>query len=432
MIRVLSSGPLEGRVEGPPSKSYTQRALIASSLAEGRSRIIRPSYSDDALILKDALSLFGIKITGHDVWVVEGIRSPLVPNDVINCGLSGATIRFLISFSSQTKPGYTVLTGGEGLRRRPMGPLLDTIAQLGGWAVSTKGDGTPPVVVKGGGLRGGEARISARLSSQFVSSLLLSSPVSKGDTRLLVEDLVSKPYVDMTLAVMKEFRAEVERVGYREFSVSVKGYEPSKFMVPGDFSSISFFVVGALMTAGRVEIDNIRMDLPQADSKIINIARAMGGKVELLDDELIVIGPESLSGGEFDLKDCPDLLPAVAILGLKSPVLIKGVAHARVKESDRLHALAQELRKLGAKVDEFEDGLSVRPGERPKEEVVLNGWGDHRIVMALTIACHSLGVKCSITDEKSVSKSYPDFFSDFSRLGGIIGEGLEGNGEEEV
>lgn len=432
MIKILSGGPLEGKVKAPPSKSYTQRALIASSLAKGRSRIVHPSNSDDALILRNALPLFGIRISGHDTWEVEGIERPSVPEDVVDCGLSGATIRFLISFSSQTEPGYTVLTGGRGLRRRPMGPLLDAIAQLGGWAVSTKGDGAPPIVVRGGGLKGGHARISARLSSQFVSSVLLSSPVSKSDTKLLVEHLVSKPYVDMTLAVMKEFGAEFERAGYREFLVKAKGYSPCEFKVPGDFSSISFFVVGALMTAGRVEIDNIRMDLPQADSKIVDIARAVGGEVELLDDRLTVVGPEKLSKGEFDLRDCPDLLPAVAILGLKSPVLIRGVAHARVKESDRLSALANELRKLGAKVEEFKDGLSVMPGERPREEAMLDGWGDHRIVMALSIACHSLGVKCPITDEGAVSKSYPGFFSDFRKLGGIIGEGMEGDGKEEV
>ncbi len=420
-VRIEYKKPLQGSVTAPASKSYTQRALIASSLAYGESEIENPSLSDDSIVMKNALKLYGVNLSEEDnKWIVKGGEIN-APNDIVRCGLSGATIRFLTAFSAQTKGGYSVLTGDEGLRRRPLAPLLNAINALGGWAVSARENGKPPVIIRGGRLKGGKVRISGKLSSQFVSALLLSSPVSKEDTLIEVEDLVSKPYVDMTIATMSYFNAKVKRRGYEEFYVKALEYSPSKFKVPGDYSSASFLLVGALLTEGDVTIKGLNPGLPQADFKIVEIIREVGGKVIERGDEIRVLGTRDIVGGRFDLSNSPDLLPIVAVIGLKSktPVEITGVTHTRIKESDRITAISSELRKLGAKVEEKEDGLIVHP-IREAKECVLKGWGDHRIVMALTIACLSLNVKCLISDPGSINKSYPNFFDDLSQLGAEI------------
>jgi 3-phosphoshikimate 1-carboxyvinyltransferase len=418
-IKVASKGPMEGRIKAPSSKSYTQRAMIAAALSYGRSEVVNPSSSDDSITMRRALELYGIEIEGsRDVWRVRG-REPLPPSDIVNCGLSGATIRFLTSFSAQTAHGYSVLTGEEGLRRRPMGPLLDAINGLGGWAISSQGNGLPPIIVRGGKLKGGMVKMSGALSSQFVSSVLLASPASMNETEIEVERLVSKPYVDMTLAVMKGFGADVERDGYTRFVVRPSGYRPSRFKVPGDFSSASFFLVGAALTEGRVMIEGLDVSLPQADSKVIDVLKEIGAEIRMGENEVEVKGTGTITGGKFDLTDSPDLMPVVAILGLKAPIEIRGVAHVRVKESDRLLAMAAELKKLGADVKETDDGIKVAPSKLV-EEVKLSGWKDHRIVMALTIASHVLGLKATIGDAESVSKSYPEFFDHFKALGGNI------------
>ena len=421
--RVTAEGQLKGSVSVPPSKSYTHRAVLMASLADGVSRISNPLLSRDTNATIAACGAFGAAVEGKGRSIrIEGTR-PRVPDDVVNVENSGTTLRFMTSAMSLAPEGHVVLTGDASIRRRPMQPLLDTLAQLGVKAWSSRGNGCAPIIVKAGGMRGGKASIRGDVSSQFISSLLISTPLAEKDTALSVADAVSRPYIEMTLRLGKIFGVKVESKGYSEFKVPAgQEYSPADFVVPADFSSASFIVAAASLLGGRVRIDNLDASLPQGDARIIEIAKRMGARVSSERGGLVVSSDgEWLTGGTFDLGDTPDLLPVVAALALRadSPVVIVGTAHARFKETDRIAIVAKELSKLGVMVKERDDGLRILPKPR-LHAAPLDAHDDHRMFMAFSLASMLIPGGTPIVGAESLDVSYPTFLEDIKRLGAKV------------
>jgi len=427
--RVTASGPLHGSVSVPPSKSYTHRAVLMASLAAAdqrgkASKIHNPLLSRDTNATVDACAAMGAVMERREaVLTVRGTR-PKVPDDVVNVENSGTTLRFMTSAFSLAPEGYVVLTGDSSIRRRPMQPLLDTLGQLGVQTWSTRGNGCAPVIVKAGGMRGGRASIRGDVSSQFISSLLISSPMAEIDTTLKVADAVSRPYIEMTLRLAEHFGVKVRKTGYSEFEVaSGQEYRAADFTVPADFSSASFIVAAVAMVGGRVRIENLDASLPQGDSQITDIVRLMGGKVGEEKGALVIASDGGrLHGGVFDLGDTPDLLPVVAALALRcdSPVEIVGTAHARFKETDRIAIVAKELSKLGVSVKERDDGLKILPQKGRLAAAPLDAHDDHRMFMALSLASMLIPEGAPIVGAESLDVSYPTFLEDIRKLGARV------------
>ncbi len=427
--RVLSQGPLSGSVSVPPSKSYTHRAVLMASLAvagkRGKgSRISNPLLSRDTNATVDACSAMGAKMESLEgVLTIEGTR-PRVPDDVVSVENSGTTLRFMTSALSLAPAGYAVLTGDSSIRRRPMQPLLDTLGQLGVQAWSSRGNGCAPVVVKTGGMRGGKASIRGDVSSQFISSLLISTPMAEIDTSLSVADAVSRPYIEMTLRLAEHFGVKVRKKGYSEFEVaSGQEYRAADFSVPADFSSASFIVAAVAMVGGKVRIENLDARLPQGDARIMEIAKLMGAKVAGERGALSISADgERLRGGTFDLGDTPDLLPVVAAMALRcdSPVEIVGTAHARFKETDRIAIVAKELSKLGVNVKERDDGLRILPQKERLEGALMDAHDDHRMFMAFSLASMLIPGGAPVVGAESLDVSYPTFLEDIKKLGAKV------------
>ena len=408
----------------PSSKSYTHRALAIASLAPGQSTITNALLARDTLATLACCRALGAEIgskrEGRAVQV-QGRQGFEPPENVLNCENSGTTIRIMTAISGLVKKGYTVLTGDESLRRRPMQPILDALGPLGVQAYSAKMNGTPPLIVKGGGIKGGSALIDGSISSQFISGLLIAGIYANSEITLKIKgDLVSKPYVRATMATMENFGVKVDHEpGMLEYHIRNAIYAPSRFDVPSDFSTAALILSAGALAGDRLKVKGLNFNLPQGDSQIIEIMDKMGCavKADRIKGEVVVQGAESLEGGEFDLADTPDLLPVVSILALKarSPVKVTGVAHARVKETDRVANIAGELQKLGAHVDEFHDGLTISAPKKLKN-ASLEAYNDHRLFMAFTIAA-MLTERSIVAGAESVDVSYPDFVSDMKELG---------------
>ncbi|MGA7368909.1 MAG: 3-phosphoshikimate 1-carboxyvinyltransferase [Nitrososphaeraceae archaeon] len=426
MVKIsIQRSQLGGKARCPSSKSYTHRALFLALLSDGETRIRDPLISRDTLSTITACRALGPQILNEESSLrIIGTRLK-APDNVIDAGNSGTTIRIAASVCSLIESGYCVLTGDSSLRTRPMGPLLSTLERLGVECFSTKLDGTAPIVVKGGGLKGGNVTIDGSISSQFLSSLLIAAVRARNDVSIRVEgDLVSRPYILSTIAAMGKFGIEIERDNdLRNFNIKSGFYSPCIFHVPSDLSSASMMIAaGVLVGKEKIQLSGLNFDLPQGDSKIFSIVEQMNGKI-ILDaakGELFAEESETLEGGDFDLKDSPDLLPVVSILALKAKgrVVIRGISHARFKETDRVKNITSELRKLGAIVSETYDSISIQPPAVIKN-ASLESFDDHRLFMALAIAS-LLTNHSTLNGAESVDVSYPSFLDDLTRMGANI------------
>ena len=414
---------LNGIVKIPPSKSYTHRALIAASLSEGNSKLNNLLISSDTLSTVNACIEFGsqIKLNGTSADVL-GSSLIKLPQNIINANNSGTTIRIMTALSSLCPDGYVILTGDESLRNRPMQPLLDALNQLDVMCWSTRINGQPPIIVKGGGLNGGSVEIPGNISSQFITAILIASTKSKRDVELRVTGkLVSRPYIESTLRILDLFGCNVISNDNHFIIPSNQNFIPTNFTVPGDFSSASFIMAAAAITNGHVKIEGLNFDMPQADMRMIDILLELGVNVEIneLEGSVTITGVDSLNSGDFNLSDSPDLLPAVATLASKTSgeISIHGVHHARFKETDRISALATEFKKIGMTVIESDDGLSLSPPSNIKS-FKADSHLDHRIFMALSIMGLVSDSECIISGDETISVSYPSFISDIRSLGG--------------
>ena len=420
---VTAERPLEGSVRVPPSKSYTHRAVLMASLARGESTVSNALLSRDTKATVAACRAMGATIDQDEMTLKIRGTMPGTPEDVVNVENSGTTLRFMTSAFALAPKGLVVLTGDASIRRRPMQPLLDTLGEIGVQARSSRGNGCAPIVVAAGGISGGEATIRGDVSSQFVSSLLISTPMARRDAVVNVADAVSRPYIEATLKLAEIFGVKIGREDYTRFSIRAgQRYRPSSFTVPADFSSASFIIAAVSLAGGRVVLTDLNPDLPQGDSAIVEIVEGMGVKIQKGTDRITVESDgKRLSGGTFDLGDTPDLLPVVAALALKSdsPVEVVGTAHARFKETDRIAILAKELSKLGANIEERPDGMKIHPVVR-LNPAPLDAHDDHRMFMAFSLASMLIPGGTPVVGVESLDVSYPDFLEDIKGLGATV------------
>ena len=419
---------LEGNIKCPPSKSYTHRAIAIASLAEGKSTISNPLISRDTMATISGCKILGVKIEKSNESVnciqILGKNEFETPKDIINAENSGTTIRILTSMAGLVKKGYTILTGDESLKTRPMKPLISALNQLGVHAFSSNEKNTPPLIVKGGGIKGGLVSIEGSISSQFISSLLISCIYGLKDIEIRVTgNQVSIPYIISTIETMKKFGVSIKHdKEYLNYNITSNNYRPTDFTIPGDFSSASLIIAAGVLCGRKISIEGMNFHYPQGDMEIIDIVRKMGGDITVNKEkgEVIVYGSNSLDGIECNLINCPDLLPAVSIISLKSrkPVRIFGISHARFKETDRISIITKELRKMGVNISEKKDGLLLNP-VRCLKNVEFDSHNDHRLFMAFTIAS-MLTNKSIVRGAQSIDVSYPLFIEEIKRLGANV------------
>jgi 3-phosphoshikimate 1-carboxyvinyltransferase len=422
---VVKRSRLNGTVRCPSSKSYTHRAIAIASLADQHSTITHVLMARDTLATLAGCSALGADIKyGATNLQIKGSDCSCPPENVINAENSGTTIRILTSMSGLMRTGYTVLTGDESLRSRPMQPLLESLRQLGVEAYSTKENGTPPIIVKGGGIKGGTTVVEGSVSSQFISGLLIAGIYADSEIVIKVRGrLVSKPYVRATLATMKHFGVSIDHSpDMLEYYIKNARYHGTRFDVPSDFSAAALILAAGAIAGEKLTVNGLNFEMPQGDSHIIDILKKMGCAIKVDEEkgEVAISGAERLEGGDFNLSDSPDLLPVVSILALKatSPVTITGIAHARLKETDRISNIAAELLKFGADINEFHDGLKITAPVVIKN-ASLEAHNDHRLFMAFTIAS-MMTEKSIVAGAQSVDVSYPIFISDMKNIGGRI------------
>ncbi|MCP8323026.1 MAG: 3-phosphoshikimate 1-carboxyvinyltransferase [Candidatus Methylarchaceae archaeon HK02M2] len=424
-IKIFPS-ELNGNVYTPPSKSYTHRSIILSSLTSGRSIVKNALISRDTLASIKACSAFGAFIDHkNNDLKIKGNPDLTTPENVINVENSGTTMRFITSIASLAPEGYSIITGDGSIRSRPMQPLLSALWSLGVDCFSSRKNGLPPIIVKGGGIQGGETTIKGDISSQFISSLLVATPKAKSPTSIIVRGkTVSRPYIDATLTMMKLFGVDISYEDYRKYTIpSNQEYHCVGFKVPGDFSSASLLMACALLAGKKVTIKNLNFNLPQADMRIVDILEKMGAdySIDRSKGTITLSKGYNLKGGEFDLSDSPDLLPVLSVVALKcrEKTFIKGVEHARFKETDRISILANELRKFGVDIQELRDGMLIQGSEELKS-CSLDAHDDHRLFMAFCAASMASSGPCTVEGVESVDVSYPDFIRDMKSLGAKI------------
>ncbi|KXA97765.1 hypothetical protein AKJ37_02350 [candidate division MSBL1 archaeon SCGC-AAA259I09] len=425
MARLLvEPSEIGGRIEAQPSKSYTHRLLAISLLADGKSSISNPLLSLDTKATLEAIRFFGADVKNADGgWEVFGTGGDLKPYDkVINVRNSGTTLRFMTAISALS-PESVRLTGDKSILRRPMGPLVESLSDLGVYVRCEGPSGRPPVVV-GEGLVGGETRIVGTVSSQFVSGVLIVSPYSEVGVDLEVEEgLKSKPYVEMTLKTLEIAGAEIKSERSL-MSYSIPGnqiFQPIDYTVPGDFSSAAFLLGAGALSERGVEVTNLDPDDVQGDKRIIELLKDFGAEVNVGRETVSVSSGGGLEGIDVDCSDTPDLVPVLAVLGAvaEGQTRLYNIAHLRFKEVDRIYALVRELKKLGVRVEESEDDLKIYGKGRLKGGE-LDSHGDHRMVMSLAIAGLVADDVVKIKGAESINVSYPRFVEDMRRLGAKV------------
>ncbi len=418
----------------PGSKSHTIRALAIATLAEGRSRIRAPLASADTESCVAACRALGAEVEqGPEEWIVRGTAgSPRAPEDVVNVGNSGTTLYILMSVAALCD-GWTVFTGDSQIRARPVEPLLDSLVELGARGFTTRGNGRPPLAL-GGRLRGGEARIACP-TSQYLTSLLLSCPLAEGDSRITVTELNERPYVQMTLDWLKwmgirvSCTQEPRHGGRREAAAlavyQVEGgqsYRAFDRAIPGDYSSATFFLCAAAVTGGRLTLEGLDRDDIQGDREVLSILERMGCGVRWSRDAVTLTGGP-LRGGAFDLNGIPDALPALAVTACfaEGTTELTGVPQARLKETDRIAVMREELSKMGARIQEKPDGLIVEGAGLRGARV--SGHADHRVVMALAVAGKAASGETSIDTAEAARITFPGFFDLLAQAGAEPGKG---------
>ncbi|WP_400206076.1 3-phosphoshikimate 1-carboxyvinyltransferase [Methanomethylophilus alvi] len=410
---VFRGGRAEGKVSPPPSKSHTHRAIIMSALSEGRCEVSSPLISFDTRATMDAVRAMGAVVTEREGSVTVECESIHAPDRTIDVMNSGTTMRLMTGISSLFSE-KVVLTGDSSIQKRPMGPLLDSLSAAG--VECSSNGGKPPVEVRGP-ITGSELVIDGGVSSQFVSSLIMSSPLTGRPTDVRITGhLVSKPYIDITTSMMGKFGVEVTEEG-NVFHAEPQHYRPTDYRVPADFSSSAFpLVAGGI--AGRVTARGMDMSDPQGDRKIIDVLKEAGCDVEVSGDEVTCSNTGRLEGAEIDMGDIPDLFPVVAVLlsTAKGRSRLYGAPHLRFKESDRIALTENMLRTLGADIRGTEDGCVIEGVERLHGGRIEHN-GDHRMMMAAAVASLVSDGPVSMENDACWNVSYPGFPEQMRSIG---------------
>jgi len=419
MKLLVERSRLSGRALIPASKSHTIRAVAIAALAGGRSTIINPLVSADTLAAVDACRALGAEIATNGDWVVKGVAGrPSVPDNVIDVRNSGTTLYITMGMAALVN-GCSVFTGDYQIRSRPAQPLIDALNDLGADLCSTRANGQPPLVVRGP-IKGGVTELDGSKTSQYLTSLLICCPLAEGDTEIRVSNLIERPYVEMTLAWIEQQGIRVEREGFEVFRVSGgQKYRHFEKQAPGDWSSATFFLCAAAITGSELTLTGLDVNDTQGDKAIIDMLRRMGADVEIEGDE-ITIRANGLKGADFDLNATPDALPAMAVTACfaKGVTRLVNVSQARLKETDRIRVMREELTKMGGLVRELPDGLEITGGRLLPAEV--HGWDDHRVVMALSLAGMACGGRTYIDTAEAVSVTFPNFVELMQSIGANI------------
>jgi 3-phosphoshikimate 1-carboxyvinyltransferase len=419
-LAIQPCGPVHGSIRPPGSKSITNRALACAMVADGTSALRGTLASDDTRVMLDALKTLGIGVRALDDGAtieVEGCpgRIPAETAELF-VGNSGTTIRFLVPMLSVAGRDSYRLHGTARMHERPIGDLLAALRSLGASVESEHGNDCPPVVVHAGGAHGGTAHVRGDISSQFLSGLLMAAPCASKPVTLIVDGpLVSRPYVEMTLAVMRSFGVEVAfDQSFARFEIPRVAYRAVDYDIEPDASAASYFFAAAAITGGTVTVEGLSRRSLQGDVAFVDVLERMGCRVVAGENSITVTGG-ALRGITIDMNAISDTVQTLAAVALfaQGPTIITDVAHIRHKETDRIAALATELRKLGATVDERPDGLRIEPGAL--RGAPIDTYDDHRMAMSLAL----VGLRVPgvvIRDPGCTAKTYPKFFDDLARL----------------
>ncbi len=423
----ITPSPVSGTVSAPPSKSYTHRALILGSLAQGETVIENFLVSDDTRYTINACRSLGvnIEVDGSTLRIIgTGGRFSSQPGqETIFVGNSGSTIRMVAPLAALSE-SPVVFDGTERLRQRPVDDLLSALKSLGVQASSVKQDGYPPIEVRGGRLAGGEVVTRGMTSSQHISSLLMVAPYAEHDMKIRIADgLQSRPYVDITIDAMRQFGVEVARHNHDEFTVaSGQRYRGRRYEIEGDYSSAAYFFALAAIGGRPITVTNLNTKSLQGDRYFLDILSLMGCYVSYKRGQVKVWRKQELDGTAVDLGDYPDIVQPLAVVAAfaRGKTDISNIGHLRYKETDRIQNTATELGKMGIAVEVTGSTMSISGG-RPKGASI-ETYDDHRMAMSFATAALFAEGETVINGAEAVSKSYPGFFTDLAKIGAEVQE----------
>ena len=415
-------GVVRGTLRVPPSKSVSHRQLALAMLAGGPVEVRHPLEAEDIDLFLGVLRGIGwhVEVGGESVTLTPGT---LRGSATLECGNAGTLLRFLVALVA-TVPGRWTLDGTPRLRERPVGPLVDALRPLGVGVTWRGAPGHPPLTIDGGSFAGGETTVDAGESSQYLSALLLAALGGPRPTRIRVAALTSAPYVEVTLRLVAQWGGRVERLG-DGYLVSPGLTRRQVVEVEGDYSAAAYPAAAAALTGGDVALEGLAPDSAQGDRAFLDLLATMGARVSWQSGALRVTGSGALVAVDADLAAMPDQVPTLAALApfARGVTRIRNVPHLRIKESDRLAAMASELRRAGAEVEELADGLVIpglwadaSPDALPRTPVVIETYGDHRIAMSMAL----VGLRrpaLAVAEPEVVGKSYPAFWRDLEALG---------------
>ena len=419
MELIVKKSRLKGTVVIPGSKSHTIRAVAIASLAGGQSLIRNPLVSSDTQAAVNCYGALGAAIDTSDpkLWKVIGTGGEITaPREAIDVGNSGTTLRIAMGSAALARPGRTTtFTGDEQIQTRPVGPLTEALSNLGAKCTSLKNNGKAPVEVMGK-LAGGKTAIAAS-TSQYLSSLLLCTPLATKDTEIDVTLLNEPGYVQMTLDWLDKQKIQYENQQMRKFKIKGnQSYKAFDATIPADFSSATFFLCAAAISADEVTLLGLDFSDSQPDKAVVDYLKAMGADITI-EPNSVTVKAATLSGTELDMNKTPDALPAMAVTAAfaEGQTRLLNVPQARGKETDRIKCMTEELKKMDVDVEELSDGLIIRHS-KPKP-AQLDGRSDHRIVMALSLAGLCLEGQCSIDTAEAISVTFPDYVELMKSIG---------------
>ncbi len=412
---IVKPSTLTGKAQIPGNKSGTARGVIFGSLADGVTTLHNPLTNIDSYSIIKMMEALGAEIDYSDdsKWVIKGTGGKLrVPENVLDAENSGTGFYFLLALAGMI-PGYSVLTGDYQICYRPSQPMIDAINQLGGEAFSTRNSGTAPVVVKGP-MKGGEVSFSG-VNSQWMTPFLCACALAEGDTTINEDDLMERPYVDMTLGMLKLAGITVENRNYDQFFVPGRQtFKPLEYSLPGDWGTSGYPMIATAVTPGsKVTFTGLDLGDYAGEKAFVQILKDMGAVVEVVDNGkggITVEGGHPLQGIEIDCSGTPDAVPILAVLGTyaQGKTVLKNIAASRLKETDRTKSIMEELTKMGAKFEETADSLTIYNSKL--RGTTINGRHDHRIVMASSVAALIAEGESVITDAEYAKVSFPNFY----------------------
>lgn len=419
---VKTASDFYAEINIPGSKSITNRALILASLSEKPVIIKNPLFSDDTVYMIEALKKLGndIEISEDKTFLkVTGNKNREFNNAKIYVGNAGTVMRFIVSYIASGK-GTVIIEGSPRMNERPIKELVDSMRELGVHIEYLENEGFPPIKIKAEGIYKTSVNVSGKNSSQYLSSVLMSAPCFHNDLRIITNDnIISKPYVNMTLEMMKHFGAVVEKFpdGYKIHHGKYNKID--EYTIEGDMSSASYFLACSLITNSRIKINNFFIESIQGDYKLLEILKSLGLKVlEQNKTSIVISGTEKYSGFDLELNDTPDIVPTLAVTALfaQTPSTIRNVESLRVKECDRISAVCREIKKLNGNIIEYQDGFKIIPKSLNEYKgTEIETYEDHRIAMSFALA--GLKIKdINILNFQCVSKTFPSFFSEFEKI----------------